>query len=110
MKSTFFLKVYEVVGQIPKGKVATYGQIAKILNQPNHSRQVGYALHANPNPQIIPCHRVVNRFGEVSGSFAFGGKHVQKELLESEGVQFDEVGRVDLTHYQFIYQPLKWED
>lgn len=64
MKETFFSQVYEMVQQIPKGKVASYGQIAKLLNRPNHSRQVGFALHANPDPAHIPCHRVVNRNGE----------------------------------------------
>lgn len=97
----FFNRVYNVVKDIPKGKVATYGQIAKILGAPRYSLVVGYALHANPEPGVIPCHRVVDRYGNLSGSFAFGGKNVQKELLEKEGVIVDEKGRVDLRTFQW---------
>jgi methylated-DNA-protein-cysteine methyltransferase-like protein len=99
MKQSFFESVYEVVKQIPRGKVATYGQIAKILLRPHSSRQVGYALHANPNPRQIPCHRVVNRFGQVSDSFAFGGKECQKALLINEGIKFNKKGLIDLEKY-----------
>lgn len=94
MSEGFFRKVYEVVKQIPKGKVVSYGQIARILGCPRMARQVGWALHANPSPETVPCFRVVNRFGEVSGAFAFGGANRQRELLEAEGVIFDEKGRV----------------
>ena len=66
----------------------------------NWSRVVGYALHANPDPEHIPCHRVVNRFGEVSRAFAFGGENRQIALLEAEGVKLD-AGKVDLTKYQW---------
>ena len=90
----FFEKVYQVVKAIPYGKVMSYGQIAKILGNAKMSRQVGWALHVNPDPENIPCYRVVNRFGEVSSAFAFGGANRQKELLESEGVIFDQKGRV----------------
>ena len=74
---SFFDEVYEVVKAIPKGKVATYGQIASLLNAPRASRAVGYALHANPLPGVVPCHRVVNRFGQLAPAFAFGGREVQ---------------------------------
>ena len=96
MRSTdnFFAMVYEVVKRIPKGRVTTYGNIAKILGKPNMSRQVGWALHANPSPETIPCYRVVNRFGEVSKAFAFGGENAQRALLEQEGIIFDKKGRV----------------
>ena len=91
---TFFEKVYEIVKSVPYGKVITYGGIAKILGNPKMSRQVGWALHVNPSPETIPCYRVVNRFGEVSKAFVFGGANVQKMLLEKEGVIFDEKGCV----------------
>ena len=94
----FFEKVYEAVKRIPKGKVATYGQIALLCGSPRAARQVGYALHVNPQPFIIPCHRVVNRFGALASAFAFGGVEVQKALLEQEGVAVDD-GKVDLSKY-----------
>ncbi len=94
-----FEKIYEQVKLIPKGKVATYGQIAAMAGNPRLSRVVGYALHVNPDPEHIKCHRVVNRFGELSSAFAFGGKNIQAELLLEEGVELDENGRVDLTKY-----------
>ena len=91
----FFERVYEVVKSIPYGKVMTYGEIAQILGNKNMSRQVGWALHVNPNPNFIPCYRVVDRYGSVSKSFAFGGENTQKMLLEKEGVTFDEKGCVN---------------
>ena len=97
MENTFE-KIYAVVKQIPRGKVATYGQVALLEGNPRWSRVVGYALHVNPDPGKIPCHRVVNRFGECSGSFAFGGRATQQMLLEGEGVTFS-AGRVDLKKY-----------
>ena len=96
---SFYDEVYSVVRLIPKGKVATYGQIAKILASPNASRAVGYALHFNPAPGIIPCHRVVNRFGRLAPAFAFGGEEVQAQLLAEEGVFCDENFIVDLSKY-----------
>ncbi|MFG6325783.1 MAG: MGMT family protein [Lachnospiraceae bacterium] len=99
-KENVFNKIYDVVKEIPKGKVATYGQIASLAGNKRWARVVGYALHANPEPGIIPCHRVVNRYGEVSRAFAFGGENRQIELLESEGVAFTD-GRVDLERYQW---------
>ena len=99
-KENVFNKIYDVVKEIPKGKVATYGQIASLAGNKRWARVVGYALHANPEPGIIPCHRVVNRYGEVSRACAFGGENRQIELLESEGVAFTD-GRVDLERYQW---------
>ncbi len=99
-KENVFNKIYDVVKEIPRGKVATYGQIASLAGNKRWARVVGYALHANPEPGIIPCHRVVNRYGEVSRAFAFGGENRQIELLESEGVAFTD-GRVDLERYQW---------
>ena len=94
-----FEKIYEVVKSIPKGKVATYGQVALLAGNPRWARVVGYALHVNPDPSTIPCHRVVNRKGEVAPSFAFGGDEVQRQLLESEGIVFESNGRIDLEKY-----------
>ena len=94
-----FEKIYEVVKSIPKGKVATYGQVALLAGNPRWARVVGYALHVNPEPGIIPCHRVVNRDGKVAPGFAFGGEGVQRQLLESEGIVFETDGRIDLAKY-----------
>lgn len=95
-----FERIYDIVKQIPCGKVATYGQIAALAGNKRWPRVVGYALHANPDPEHIPCHRVVNRMGEVSKAFAFGGENRQITLLENEGVQVDG-NRVDLKKYQW---------
>ena len=100
MQQSTFEKIYEVVKQIPYGQVATYGQIAALAGNKRWARVVGYALHANPDPEHIPCHRVVNRFGEVSKAFVFGGENRQIELLEAEGVQV-EGNRVDLDKYRW---------
>ena len=94
-----FEKIYEVVKSIPEGKVATYGQVALLAGNPRWARVVGYALHVNPEPGIIPCHRVVNREGKVAPGFAFGGEGVQRQLLESEGIVFEPDGRIDLAKY-----------
>lgn len=93
-----FDRIYEIVKLIPEGKVATYGQIALLAGNPRWSRVVGYALHVNPDPANIPCHRVVNRFGDVSKAFAFGGENMQILLLEEEGVKLSN-NRVDLSTY-----------
>ena len=100
MEQTVFDQIYEVVKHIPRGKVATYGQVASLAGSKRWARVVGYALHANPDPEHIPCHRVVNRFGEVSKAFAFGGENRQVQLLEEEGVEFVD-GRVDLERFQW---------
>ena len=96
---SFYDLVYENVKRIPKGRVATYGQIAMMCGSPRASRVVGSALHKNPTPVIVPCHRVVNRFGGLAADFAFGGKDKQKELLESEGVSVDHEYKVDMEKY-----------
>ncbi|MBE6734550.1 MAG: MGMT family protein [Ruminococcaceae bacterium] len=93
-----FERIYAVVRKIPKGKVATYGQIATLAGNPHWSQVVGYALHSNPDPQGIPCFRVVNRFGELSSAFAFGGINRQQELLEAEGIEVTD-NKVDLNIY-----------
>ncbi len=94
-----FEKIYEVVKNIPKGKVATYGQVALLAGNPRWSRVVGYALHKKPESLVIPCHRVVNREGRLAPFFAFDSDEIQRQLLESEGIVFDPNGRVDLKKY-----------
>lgn len=96
----FYEKVYKIVKEIPKGNVATYGQIAKLAESPNASRAVGYALHNNPSQEEIPCHRVVNREGRLAPNFAFGGSEAQKVLLESEGVKVKN-GYIDIGKYKW---------
>lgn len=93
-------RIYEAVKKIPKGHVATYGQIAELAGDKNMSRAVGNALHKNPDPDSIPCFRVVNAKGELSGAFAFGGADAQQKLLEADGVEVVD-GRVDLSKYQW---------
>lgn len=92
------LRIYEAVKQIPRGKVATYGQVAALAGNPRMSRAVGNALHKNPDPDSIPCYRVVNSKGELADEFAFGGKDIQKNLLEADGIKVIN-GRVDLKIY-----------
>ena len=100
MAGSVFERIYEVVKRIPYGRVATYGQVAAIAGNPRWARVVGYALHANPDPAHIPCFRVVNRNGEVSKAFVFGGENAQIRLLQAEGVEVTD-GRVDLSKYQW---------
>ena len=96
---TVFEKIYEEVKRIPKGSVSTYGMIAAKCGNPRWARVVGYALHVNPDPDNIPCHRVVNKEGRLSPSFVFGGENVQRALLEKEGITFLENGYVNLKKH-----------
>ena len=101
-KDTFFARVYAAVQSIPRGRVATYGQIARLCGSPRAARVVGGALHVSPAPGVIPCHRVVNREGRLAPAFAFGGAQVQRDLLAAEGVETEERGGlyfVDLARY-----------
>ena len=93
-------RIYEAVKKIPYGKVATYSQIARLAGNSKMSRAVGNALHKNPDPDNIPCFRVVDAKGMLAGGFAFGGASVQARLLEAEGVEVKE-DRVDLSIYQW---------
>ena len=97
--SELYEKIYDAVRQIPKGCVATYGQIAAMAGNRGWARVVGNALHCNPDPDSIPCYRVVNHKGEVSSAFAFGGRNQQYDLLKADGVEFDKHGRVVLEKY-----------
>ena len=96
--------IYEFVKIIPKGKVATYGQIALYLGNRNFARAVGNILHGNPDPEHIPCHRVVNAQGKLSRSYAFCGIEAQRRLLASEGVVFKNDQAVDLSVSQMILE------
>lgn len=91
-------RIYEAVKKIPKGKVATYGQIAKMAGNERMSRAVGNALHKNPEPDKIPCYKVVNSKGELASEFVFGGRDVQAKLLEAEGIEVVN-NKVDLNKY-----------
>ena len=92
-------RIYAVVQRIPRGRVATYGQVAELAGLGGHARQVGYALHALPAGASIPWHRVVNARGEVSPRAEPGSDYLQRDLLEREGIDFDERGCLDLeTH------------
>lgn len=101
---SFYQQVYELVSQIPSGKVATYGQIAILLGRPHAARAVGYALHLAPDHLKVPWQRVINSQGRISPRSALDMPHepvIQRMLLEAEGVVFDESGRVDLKKYQW---------
>ena len=91
-------RIYEAVRRIPRGKVATYGQVAAMAGNPKMSRAVGNALHKNPDGEKTPCYRVVNSKGELAGEYVFGGLWKQKELLEADGIEVID-GRVDLEKY-----------
>ena len=96
-QKSFFDAVYEVVRRIPRGRVTSYGQVALLCGNPRAARAVGWALHQNPYPGEIPCHRVVNRQGRLAPEFAFGGDQEQRRLLEEEQVPFLPDGRVDIS-------------
>ena len=91
-------RIYEAVKKIPKGHVATYSKVAEMAGNPRMARAVGNALHKNPDPEHIPCFRVVNAKGELAGEFAFGGAGEQVKLLEADGIEVED-GKVDLKKY-----------
>ncbi len=93
-----FSKIYAVVMTIPEGKVMSYGAVARRAGNPHWARVVGYALHSNPAPGLIPCHRVVMRDGGLAPGFAFGGPDIQRQMLEAEGITFTAEGKVDPSH------------
>lgn len=96
----FSNKVFAVVRRIPCGKVASYGQVARLAGAPRSARYVGYVLHANPDPgaaaDSIPCHRVVFKDGGLCRGYAFGGPAVQRRMLEEEGVSFIDDDHIDM--------------
>lgn len=97
--TSFFAQVYKVVCRIPPGKVATYGQIARILGQPRSARTVGWALRSMPEGSGVPWQRVVNAKGTISFRPESPGAAIQQVLLEEEGVVFDQEGRIDLKTF-----------
>ncbi len=92
----FYQRVYEVVTRIPRGRVATYGQIAAMLGNPQASRAVGWAMQNAPGHLQLPCHRVVNKTGSLAPFYAFGGAEKQRAILESEGIDFLPNGNIDM--------------
>lgn len=100
MEQGFFEKVYSIVCTIPRGKVLSYGDVARLAGNPKMSRQVGWALHSNPRPGEIPCHRVVFKDGSVNTGFAFGGPEVQAALLKEEGVEVVDY-KIDMNKFRW---------
>ncbi len=101
-EGTFFSRAYDVVRQIPEGRVASYGQVARLMGEPRRARFVGYAMHASPGMDGgVPCHRVVFKDGRLAGGYAFGGPGVQRSLLEGEGITFLPDGRVDMNKFSW---------
>ncbi len=105
MADGFFRQVYEIVARIPKGKVVTYGQLAIVLGSPRAARTVGWAMKSAPPELDLPCHRVVDRSGNLAPDHVFGGARIQRALLEGEGVAFDREGRVDLDRHLWDIGP-----
>ena len=101
-KDGFFDRAYDLVRQIPEGRVASYGQIARMMGEPRKARFVGFAMHESPGVAGgVPCHRVVFKDGRLAPGFAFGGPGAQRALLEAEGVRFLADGRVDMARYEW---------
>jgi len=96
---TSYDRIYAVVRRIPRGRVATYGQVAALAGLGGHARQVGYALHALATERAVPWHRVVNARGQISPRAEPGGDRIQRQLLEREGVNFDSADRLELGRY-----------
>ena len=104
--SSRYRRIWAVVARIPRGRVATYGQVAALAGLAGHARQAGYALHALPDDAgDVPWHRVINAKGEVSPRAVPGWEGLQRAMLETEGVEFDERGRVDLRRYRWEPRP-----
>jgi methylated-DNA-protein-cysteine methyltransferase-like protein len=102
MSSSTYARIYRVVAKIPRGKVATYGQVAALAEMPRAARQVGYALAAlRDDAKGVPWQRVINSKGEISARFEPGFEDLQRVLLEQEGVRFNAQGRVDLDKVQW---------
>jgi methylated-DNA-protein-cysteine methyltransferase-like protein len=96
-----YQQIYDIVRRIPRGRVATYGQVAALAGLPGHARQVGYALHALPESSTLPWHRVVNARGGISSRAVPGGELVQRQLLAREGIQLNAKGQVPLARVRW---------
>ncbi|WP_130810648.1 MGMT family protein [Olsenella sp. Marseille-P4559] len=98
----FFQRAYGIVRQIPPGRVATYGQVARMMGEPRKARYVGFAMHSSPGlAGGVPCHRVVFADGSLAPGFAFGGPEEQRKMLEAEGVGFLASGKVDMRRFEW---------
>ena len=104
-RSDPYQRIYAVVRRIPRGRIATYGQVAELAGLGGHARQVGYALHSLDAGDRTPWHRVLNAQGRVSTRAESGGDRVQRALLEREGVRIDARGRIDLARYGWQPRP-----
>ena len=100
-RSEKYQRFYEIISQIPVGKVATYGQIATLAGYHGQARQVGYALHATPEELDIPWQRVINAKGEISLRTDSFGNEIQRQMLIAEGIRFNSNGRIPLKQYQW---------
>jgi methylated-DNA-protein-cysteine methyltransferase-like protein len=101
LRDRAYARIYAVVRQIPQGRVATYGQVAALAGMPGQARQVGYALHALPDDEEVPWHRVINAQGRVSTRAEPFEESIQRQLLEREGLRFDASGRTDLEQHRW---------
>lgn len=95
----FFNEIYNIVVNIPEGSVITYGMIARMIGHPRAARIVGWAMNSTPSDRDLPCHRVVNKAGEMAPNNIFGGADFQRAILESEGVTFLENGRINMDKH-----------
>jgi methylated-DNA-protein-cysteine methyltransferase related protein len=96
---SFFERVYEVVRQIPYGKVTSYGAIARAIGAAGSARMVGYAMNASHNYEDIPAHRVVNRLGLLTGKHHFPGSNLMEQLLENEGIKVENLKIIDFDKH-----------
>jgi len=101
MPSELYDQFYAVIRRVPRGKVATYGQIALVAGFPRHARHVGYALRALPEGSKVPWHRIINASGRVSARAYPGPDELQRKLLEDEGIELSPSGRVNLDRYRW---------
>ena len=107
-RALFHERVFAIVARIPHGRVTTYGAIARAIGEPRAARMVGWALHANHPQSGLPCHRVINRNGELSGRLHWGDPDLMRHLLENEGIEFDAQERVNLRRFGWYPDEEEW--